>query len=228
MNSFQLLDNEDEIPSLENDEEITSDEEAEIEICRLEYNEFLDEYYSKLKREIESNENLSKNIIKLFLHIVSKSYDLINTMIVCLRKYRIENANQQIFEMDQKLNRFYKLMDKYRTAICSESGFSRMNRMDFLNEVDVYYNMFICTKNISYLFCALEYSPLDMLEIVDYMFFNDKQVNKRHRYETYLWILFEKQKTTGVKLMNEDDISRLYIICNRDSRFEKMFKELFI
>ena len=215
-------DNQDE----ESDEESDEEREDELESKIIEYHRFLREQMEPFEREIQSNTNLSKNIIKIFLSILDHSYDLINEIILLMKREDVEDRPQKIFDLEQKTNPIYKWMDKYRDMICSEDGLKRMNRLEFLNEVDIYYNMFICSGCPRYILCALEYSPWEMLNRVDFVFFKTGRKNEMKRYQTYLSILCVKQKKNP-NLLNDRDIRYLYKICAKNKELENEYKNLF-
>lgn len=169
----------------ETDEDILNESEDELQTKIKEYHNFLNEEQVKLKKEIQNNPTLTKNIIKIFLSILDHSYDLIGEISTLLEENN-DKSSDHIYVLDQKLNPVYKMMDKYRDVICSEDGWRRMNRLDFLNEVDIYYNMFVCSQSLKYISFALKNSPQDMLNIVDVMFYKDGRENRRTRYETYM------------------------------------------
>ena len=157
------------------------------------------------------------------------SYDLINEITILLERNKIESKNKMIFDLDQKLNSFYHLMDKYRDDICCEEGFRRLDKIgtdNFLREVDMYYNMFICSKSIRYIYCAIEFSSMEMLETVDRVFYKGESSNERMRYETYLDILHLLQRKDG-RTLCEKDIKILGKICQRDKNILNYFEELF-
>lgn len=219
----------DDIESDGDEEERDGDEDEEddeLESKIIEYHSFLKEQMRSLEKEIQSNVNLSKNIIKLFLSILDHSYDLINEITILMRREDVEDGPQKIFDLEQKTNPIYKWMDKYRDTICSDDGLKRMNRLDFLNEVDIYYNMFICTGCPRYILCALEYSPWEMLNRVDFVFFTTERKNEMKRYQTYLSILCVKRKKNP-NLLNDRDIRYLYKICGKNKEMENEYKNLF-
>jgi hypothetical protein len=223
----------------EQEGEQEEDDVEELENKIEEYNYFLRERFPILKKETNGNEKLSKNMIKIFFSIMDYSYDLINEITILLERNNIENRQKMIFDLDQKLNSFYKLMDKYRDDICCEEGFRRLYKTgtdktgtdktgtdNFLSEVDVYYNMFICSKCIRYIYCALEFSSMEMLEAVDRVFYKGNRTNERMRYETYLYILYLLRRKDGRDLC-EKDIKILRKICQRDKNILNYFEELF-
>lgn len=209
----------------EQDEE-RDEEQDELESKIIEYHSFLKEQMRSLEKEIQSNINLSKNIIKLFLSILDHSYDLINEITLLMKREDVEDRSQKIFDLEQKTNPIYKWMDKYRDTICSDDGLKRMNRLDFLNEVDIYYNMFICTGCPRYILCALEYSPWEMLNRVDLVFFKTGRKNEMKRYQTYLSILCVKRRKNP-NLLSDRDIRCLYKICTKNKEMENEYNNLF-
>lgn len=194
----------------------------EIEEKIEEYQSFTKEQYEILKKEIDSNEHLTKNILKRFISSMNHVYTLINELIILMESNHIENSSKKIYELDQKLNKFYQLIDKYQETICSVEGFRRLNHNDFLENVDLYFNLFIVNKEVSYILCALENSSMDMLDVVDYIFFKEERINQRKRYQTYLCVVYE-----NVELIRDEDMDRLREICKRDIFIEKYFHKLF-
>jgi len=225
LNHFSLL--EDTSP-IEEEDDCVSNQDID------EFNHFLDEQQSKLYKETQSNPTLTKNIIKTFLSILDHSYDLLDR----IKESNIDeesddasvNISEKIHNLDQRLNNFYKIMDKYRDTICSEDGWRRMNRLDFLYEVDIYYNMFICCKSPRYILCALEHSPIDMLMTVDVMFYKDGRKNSKKRYETYFKLLKNLSSKSGDKQKKEElserDKTLLRKICKRDIQLQKELDKL--
>jgi hypothetical protein len=206
-----------------NDSDNECDESSdEIEEKIEGYQNFIKEQYEILRKEIDSNEHLTKNIWKRFLSSMNRVYTLINEIIVLMKRNDVENSSKKIYDLDQKLNKFYQLIDKYEETICSVEGFRRLNHENFLEEVDLYFNLFIVNKDVSYILCALENSSMDMLNVVDYIFFKEDRINKRKRYETYLCVLHE-----NVELIGDEDMDRLREICKRDNLIEKYFDKLF-
>lgn len=211
----------------ENRDEGTEDEEeSELERKIVAYHVFVREQRSLLQKDIQNNINLTKNIIRIFLSTLDQCYDMINEMRDLMRHEGIEEKERKIFELDEKLNPIYVLMDKYRDSICSEEGMRRLNRLDFLNEVDIYYNLFICTGCPRYILCGLEYSSMEMLNVVDFIFFKEKRKNEMKRYKTYLLILCQK-KRKDPNLLTDKDMKTLSRICSRDEEIKKEFRRLF-
>lgn len=198
----------------------------ELEEKIKEYQEYIHQQTSHLNKEIQSNSSLTKYIIKLFLSILDHAYDLINEITILMKREGLSNIHSKTYDLDQKLNPIYLLMDKFRNTICSEDGIKRLNRQDFLNEVDIYYNMFICTGNVDYLICSLEYGNEEVMNIVDFIFYKNNKVNKRKRYESYLWILKIKEKHHP-GFLSQDNWNRLRKICKLNLDMEKYFIEIF-
>ena len=202
------------------------DSNEDLESKILSYDQFIKKEMSLLQKDIQSNVHLSKNTIKLFLSILDHCYDLINEITILMKREGIEDRSQKIFDLDQKLNPIYKAIDKYRETICSEEGMRRLNRLDFLDEVDIYYNLFICTGCPKYILSGLEFSSLGTLQIVDYVFYKTGKRNERRRFQTYLSILCMKQKKNP-DLLSERDIRSLTRICGKNKELENEYKKLF-
>jgi hypothetical protein len=212
----------------EEDGEEDGDEEGgdQLESKILSYHQLIKKEMPLLSKEIQSNSNLTKNTIKLFLSILDRCYDLINEITILMKREGIEDRSQKIFDLDKKLNPIYIIIDKYREHICSEVGVRRLNRLDFLNEVDIYYNLFICTGCPKYILSALEFSSWETLQIVDYLFYKTGKRNERRRFQTYLSILCIKQKKIP-DLLSERDIRSLTRICGKNKIMENEYKKLF-
>jgi hypothetical protein len=210
----------------ESDSSKRDDLSRELESKILSYHQFIKKEMIILEKEIQSNSHLSKNIIKLFLSILDHCYDLINEITILMKREGIEDRSQKIFDLDQKLNPIYKAIDKYRETLCSEEGMRRLNHLDFLNEVDIYYNLFICTGCPKYILSGLEFSSWETLQIVDCVFYKTGKRNERRRFQTYLSILRIKHRKNP-NLLSERDIRSLATICGKKKEMENEYKKLF-
>jgi hypothetical protein len=221
-----ILDDEVNSDESNSEESSCSDSGEELEFKIIEYHRFLKEQMNLLEKDIQSNSNLSKNTIKLFLSILDYCYDLIQEIMNLMKREDIKDVSQKIYDLDQKLNPIYNSMDKYRNTICSEEGMKRMNRLDFLNEVDIYYNLFISTLCPKYILTALEFSSWETLSIVDCVYYKSGKRNEKKRFETYLSILHIKQKMIP-ELLSNGDYKRLDHICGKNQEMKNEYAKLF-
>jgi hypothetical protein len=206
------------------------DGEDDINVKIQTYEESLERNLIKLKKKIDKSKDMNKDIIELFLLTLDDSYDHINEISTLCKRELVKDVGQKIYNLDKKLDRVYQMMDKYRDSICTPEGFRKLNRFDFLYEVDIYYNLFLCnlskSKEISpveYILCGLEYSSVDMLAMIDVVFYKDGHENERKRYETYLSIL---SKLKSIQL-NQSQKDRLVNICRKNNQMLKYHEKLF-
>lgn len=158
--------------------------------CLEQHKNEMNEKYDLFLIHVSSREFLTKSTIYKFITIISECYFKINQTISFLEEEGLDTDPQLVFDLDKETNRFYRLMDqKYQTCICTEEALNIFNQNDFLLDVDVYYNFWAVSKNKCYIDFILNQSSIEMLKIVDIIYFKDDNVNRKSREKIYKEIL---------------------------------------
>jgi hypothetical protein len=180
---------------LDQDEDTDVQQGFDVQIYVVEYKDYMKDCLDKLTEIFETQEHLDKKICKTFLSMLDEGYDKINALTEMMEYEVVEDPESITTQMDKENNRLYLLMDqKFRDELCSEEGYRLLNRKNYLEWVDVYYNLFCLTHHREYLFTALEYGDLDALFQIDLFMQKNGKNNKNPRYFTYLEILSKKYK----------------------------------
>jgi hypothetical protein len=209
--------------------------DSEMNNSDLDYEYYIDlikESYTELFNYIETKPEFNKTFGNQLYKLLKQYYDYCNELEDILENESIIEKNSIMNEISRGSKPLYILLDKnYSNQILSRKGFQLLEDTKLLEYLDIYYNMYIHTKNMAYLLVAFKNSSNELLESIDefdsthskYMEYKDKL-----RYENYLKTIYWMYKKEDILDLDAIIlIGKLKKICEKDSDIQLYFNNIF-
>ena len=190
------------------------------------------ESYTELFNYIDDKPLFDKDFGNKIFNLIKTYYDLINELEDIMDYEDYSEKDSILKELNRGCKPLYILLDRYYSDILlSRKGFQVLEDTTLLEYLDLYYNLYVHTKNMSYLLLAFKYSSNELLESIDE--FDrlhskyEEYINKK-RYENYLETIYRMYKKDDILDLDALIlIGKLKKICEKNSDIETYFRRIF-
>lgn len=191
------------------------------DIDNLDYQQIIDEIKSSITKTYESL--LEEIDVKTNLITFVDFLTYLNDKIDELENYADEDVIQNVYKKVKKI--YETLSTKHFEILITKKGFKMLR--EYLEDNDIYYNLYVYTNKIEYIACSLKFSSIELLKQEDEVIDSKSKYKGKQRYEQYLMILHFKLSGKRFNYDSMVKILELQEICKKDIDLEDFYNEIF-